>query len=62
MPKIGLLVAAAAVGLACVGAWLVSVTHARVEAVVDARIDPMRIMAEARELPVELVVERLSFD
>jgi hypothetical protein len=56
MLKIGLL-ATAAVILACVGAWLASSTHAGVDAAVQARIDPMRIMAEARNLPVEVFVD-----
>jgi hypothetical protein len=63
MRKIGLLAAAAAVSLACMGAWLASSTHARVDAAAHAaRVDPMRIMAEARDLPVELFVDLSSFD
>ena len=57
MRKIVLFAAAAAVMPACVGAWLASSTHARVDAAVDARIDPMRTMVEARDLPVEFVVD-----
>lgn len=57
MRKIGLFAAAAAVILGSAGAWLASSTHARVDAVAEARIDPMRIMAEAHDLPVELVVD-----
>jgi hypothetical protein len=56
MPKIGLS-ATAAVIPACVGAWLASATHAGVDAAVQARIDPMRIMVEARALPVERFVD-----
>ena len=62
MPKIGLFAAAGAVILACVGVWLASSTHARVDAAMDARIDPMRIMVEARDLPIELVVDFSTLD
>jgi hypothetical protein len=58
MPKIGLLTVAAAVILAGAGAWLASSTHARVDAAAaDARIDPMRMMVEARDLPVAILVD-----
>jgi hypothetical protein len=57
MRKINSLAAAAAIIPACVAAWLASATHAHVDAAADARIDPMRIMVEARDLPVEIVVD-----
>jgi hypothetical protein len=51
------LLATAAVIPACVAAWLASATHARVDAAAEVRIDPMRIMVEARDLPVAVVVD-----
>jgi hypothetical protein len=57
MRKISLLAAAATVIPACVAAWLAYATHAYVDAAADARIDPIRIMVEARDLPVEIVVD-----
>jgi hypothetical protein len=62
MRKIVFLAAAAAVSLAGVGAWLASSTHARVVPTADVRIDPMWIMAQARDIPVELVVDLSGFD
>jgi hypothetical protein len=62
MHKIVFLAAAAAVSLAGVGAWLASATHARVSSTADVRIDPMWIMTQARDIPVEFVVDLSSFD
>jgi hypothetical protein len=61
MPKIGWFAAATAVTLVCVGARIASTTDAHVDATVNARIDAMRIMVEARDLPVELVVDFSTF-
>jgi len=57
MRKISSLAVAAAVIPACVATWLASSTHPYADAAADARIDPMRIMVEARDLPVALVVD-----
>jgi hypothetical protein len=54
--------AAVAVSVACVGAWIISAPQARLDMAVDARIDPMRIMADARDLPVEIVVDLSALD
>jgi cobalamin biosynthesis protein CobD/CbiB len=60
MHKIGWFAAAAALSLMFVGARIASTTYAHVDAV-EARIDAMRIMVEARDLPVELVVDFSTF-
>jgi hypothetical protein len=54
--------AAVAVSLACVGIWIISATQARLDVAVDARIDPVRIMADARDLPVEIVIDLSILD
>jgi hypothetical protein len=56
MRKISSLAAVATVIPACVAAWLATATPAT-DAAAEARIDPMRIMVGARDLPVELVVD-----
>ena len=61
MHKIGWF-AAVVVSLACVGAWIASATPARLDVAVDARIDPMWIMAGALDLPVEIVVDLSTLD
>jgi hypothetical protein len=55
-------IAAVAASLACVGIWIISATQARLDVAVDARIDPMRIMADARDLPVEIVIDLSILD
>jgi hypothetical protein len=62
MHKIGWFAAAATLSLVCVGARIASTTSAHVDAAVDVRIDAMRIMAEARDLPVEIVVDLFNLD
>ena len=52
---IGLFAIAAALVLAGVAGWIASATHARVNA--DVRVDPMQIMAQARDLPTERFVD-----
>jgi hypothetical protein len=53
---------AVAVSVACVGAWIISAPQARLDMAVDARIEPVRTMADARELPVEIVVDLSTLD
>jgi hypothetical protein len=53
---------AVAVSVACVGAWIIPAPQAGLDMAGDARIDPMRIMADARDLPVEIVVDLSTLD
>ena len=52
---IGLFAIAASLVLAGIAGWIASATHARVGA--DVRVDPMQIMAQARDLPTERFVD-----
>ncbi len=54
---IGLFAIAAALVLAGVAGWIASATHARDSAATDVRVDPMQIMAQARDLPTERFVD-----
>jgi hypothetical protein len=58
MRKISLTAVAALVILACVGGWVASTTHARVEApLAVGGIDPLQITINARDLPTEHIVD-----
>jgi hypothetical protein len=58
MRKISLIAVAAVVILAGVGGWVVSTTHARVEApLAFGGIDPLQIAINARDLPTEHFVD-----
>jgi len=52
-----LIAIAAAVGLAVVGGWVASTTHARFDAATDVRIDPFLTMTHAVALPTEHIVD-----
>ena len=51
------LVAAIASMLAGVGIWATSTTRARIDVPVGAQIDPLQIMTNKRDLPVERYVD-----
>ena len=52
MRKIGLVAAAIALMFAAVGSWASLTTSARVESSAGARIDPLQMMADSKNLPV----------
>ena len=51
MRKISVFAVAAGLMLAGVGAWATSTTQARIEAPAGARLDPLEIMMNAKDLP-----------
>ncbi len=57
MRKIYLFVVAATLILAGVGAWTTSTTQTRVAAPPGVRIDPSRMMMNAKDLPTPRVVD-----